>query len=610
MTRAHDVDLICVEGLWVHRSIPAMYQQLVAEWPHQVNVLRRVAGEWVGTTVAGGSQHVRDLALGLRDLGVGPGDRVGIVANTRPEWGQIDQSILHLGAVTVGIYPTLLADEVAYLLEHAGIEVLFVEDADQLAKVEGIRAQVPALRELVLLDGDGDGARRLEDVEALSKGVAGGDELFEAAWRALGPDDLATIIYTSGTTGQPKGAMLTHGNLTYTVHAAVSVLPYENGDTSVAFLPMAHALQRIASYGGMLTRARGYFTESPLTLMDDIREVEPTVQVSVPRIWEKLHARLCEVLAAAPPHRKRIFDWGLAVGREAAPYRKAGTPMPTGLRLRYALAKRLVHDRLKARVFGRNIRFLTSGGAPIDTEILEFFNALGLLILEGWGLTETAAPATLNLPDAYSFGTVGKPIAGTEVVVAGDGELLVRGPGVFKGYYRDEQATADAFTESGFFKTGDIGEIDAEGFVRITDRKKNLIVLSNGKNIAPQKLENRFQTIPLIGATLVHGDRRNYLVALFTLDPDVARSWAKAESVDGDLAAIAEDPRLVGRLDQLIGEKNAELPRFEQLKRWKILPDEWTTEDGSLTPTLKLKRRVLEARHKELLDSLYGGRRS
>ncbi len=620
LTRAPEVDLVQVGGLWVHKSIPALYQQRVAEWPHEVTVHWREHGVWRGISQARGAQRVQHVALGLMSLGVTKGDRVGIVANTCPEWGQIDMGILHAGAVTVGIYPSLLAADVAYQVDHAGLAVLFVEDEAQLKKVESVREDMPTLEHLVVMKGEVAGSMTLEELERRGRELEDGPARFEATWRELGQGDLATIIYTSGTTGQPKGVMLTHGNLSYVVHASATVLPYRRGDTSVAFLPMAHALQRVASYGGLYTGARGYFTESPQTLMDDIKDVEPSVQVSVPRIWEKLYARLQEILARSPRTRQRVFAWGLEVGREAAACRRERRPMGLRLRLRNALAKRLVHDRLKERVFGKNIRFLTSGGAPIDTEILEFFEALDLLILEGWGLTETAAPATLNLPDAYKFGTVGRPIRGTEIKVAEDGELLVRGPGVFSGYYENEQATAEAFTEDGFFKTGDIGDVDADGFVRITDRKKNIIVLSNGKNIAPQKLENHFQTISLIGNALVHGDRRNYLTGLFTLDGEEAVLWGVAKGILSEVARtqtgkegianfmkVVQSPALQAHIKKAVGEHNARLPRFEQLKKWELLPEVWSPSDGSLTPTLKLKRRVIEERHKALLDSFYEG---
>lgn len=614
--RAPHVQLVEIGGLWVHASIPAMYQQRVAEWPHDLVEFRKVAGEWRGTSAAQSARRVQQLALGLLGLAVRKGDRVGLVAETRPEWGRVDLAILHLGAVTVGVYPTLPADESAWILDHAECRVVVVEDEEQLEKVRAERERLPRLERVVVIDPPPgplrDDESTLADLEAAGAAAPGGAARFEAAWRAVGPEDLATIIYTSGTTGQPKGAMLTHGNLSFVVHSASSVLPGEPGDTSVVFLPQAHALQRVASYGGMFRRAAGYFCTSHDKLMEEIREVEPTVQVSVPRIWEKLHARILETVASAPPHRRRMFEWGLDVGRRAAPYLKAGRPLPLRLRVAHAVASRVVHDRLKERVFGRNIRFLTSGAAPISTEILEFFHALGLLVLEGWGLTETAAPATLNRVDDFEFGTVGKAIPGTTVKLADDGELLVRGPGVFRGYFKDPAASTEAFTEDLFFRTGDIGEIDARGFVRITDRKKNLIVLANGKKVAPQKLENHFKNAPLVGNCLIHGDRRSYLVGLLVLDHDEAVRWARRhglcrEEETPGCAALAALPQLRAQVDQDIAALNERLARFEQLKRWELLPETWSPDDGSLTPTLKMKRPVLEARHKARLDAMYAG---
>jgi long-chain acyl-CoA synthetase len=620
LRRAPLVELIEVGGLWIHQSIPALFQQRAYEWPQDVKSFQRVDGEWVGTSVATVAKRVELRARGLMALGVERGDCVGLVSNTSPEWGSCDLAILHAGGVTVGVYPTLLSEDMAYQLEHSAAKVVFLEDADQREKLAQVREGLKSLEHVIVID---PAARRtgdldLAELEARGAALSEGHERFETAWRGVGPGDLATIIYTSGTTGRPKGAMLTHQNVSYTVRAAASLLPHSPDDTTVVFLPLAHALQRVASYGGIYTRATGYFTASHHTLMDDIREVEPTVQVSVPRIWEKLHARLREHVERAPARRQRIFHWGLQVGREAARCRSEGRALPLRLRFRYSVARRLVHDPLKERVFGRNMRYLTSGGAPIDSQILEFFHALGLLVLEGWGLTETAAPATVNLPGAFRFGTVGKPIPGTQVRVATDGELLVRGPGVFIGYHADEDATAAAFTEDGFFRTGDIGEIDPDGFVRITDRKKNLVVLSSGKNVAPQKIENLLQTIPIVGNALVHGDRRNYLVALLTLDPEEAFPWAihrqllppsaaeaRGEELTRHLATLVSHPQLGVSIDEAVRERNQTLPRFEQLKKWRVVAECWGPEDGALTPTLKLKRRVVEERHRELLDSLY-----
>lgn len=618
LRRADRVELVELGGVWVHRCVPAMYQQRVTEYPHDLSEWHREGGDWRATSAAQGAERVKRVALGLLERGVRKGDRVALLSETRPEWGRIDLGILHAGAVTVGIYPSLPTDEVAYLLDHSGARVAFVEDAEQLEKVRAVRDRLPALEHVVVIApppgklGQGEGT--LAELEAAGAAAPRGDERFEAAWRAVGHEDLATIIYTSGTTGAPKGAMLTHGNLTFTTTVGARVLPHDPGEVSVVFLPMAHALQRVASYGGMFTRAQGYYATSLDALMEELRQVEPTVQVSVPRIWEKMHARILEGVRAAAPHRRRLFEWAIDVGRRAGTYRRDGRRLPLRLALPHALARRAVHDRLKERVFGRRIKYLTSGGAPIAREILEFFYALDLLILEGWGLTETAAPVTLNTPTAFRFGTVGRPIPGTQVKVADDGELLVRGPGVFRGYYRDPEASTEAFTEDFFFRTGDIGEVDAEGFVRITDRKKNLIVLANGKKVAPQKHENHFKAVPLVGHCLVVGDRKPYLVGLFCLDPDEVGRFARAQGLPGapegkatveDLRRLLADPRLASHLDRAIAAENEKLARFEQLKAWKVVPELWSPEDGTLTPTLKLKRQVLLQRHAETLEALY-----
>ncbi len=614
--RAAEVDYVELGGRWVHKSVPALYQHRVTGWPHDVCDYRKEGGRWVGTTAAEGARQVRELAQGLLALGVQRGDRVALVCGTRPEWLRVDLAILHAGAVTVGVYPTLPAAEVAYQLEHAGCVAAVVEDLGQLEKLRAHRDALPALRAVFVIDPPGPAgaladAQPLAALAAAGRALPDGEARFEAAWRAVGPKDLATIIYTSGTTGQPKGAMLTHGNLTFVVHASAAVLPFGPGDTSVVFLPLAHSLQRVVSYGGIFVRATGYWASSLDRLMDELREVEPTVQVSVPRIWEKVHARLLERVAASPPHRQRLFRWALDVGRRAGPYRQAGRPLPLRLRVAHELARRVVFDRLKERLFGRNLRYLTSGGAPIARELLETFHALGILILEGWGLTETAAPVTVNRPDAYALGTVGLPLPGTEVRVAPDGELLVRGPGVFAGYFRDPEASSEAFTEDLFFRTGDVGEVDARGFVRITDRKKNLIILANGKNVAPQKLEGVFGQAPLVEHVLAVGDGHPYLVGLVTLDHDELARWAQAQGLCGPtpdaaaLRALCAHPRVRAHVDAGLRAQNEPLAPFEQLKRWDVLDETWSVDDGALTPTLKLKRKVLEARHAARIAALY-----
>lgn len=615
--RAEQVDLVELGGIWVHRSVPALFQQRAAEAPELQSEFRRVDGEWRGSCADSRRERIERIAAGLIALGIEPGQRVALIAATRWEWPLIDLAILHAGAVTVGIYPTLSAAEVGYQLQHSGARIAITDDAAQAEKVRSLQAQLPELERIATLEGS-SGDLDLAALEVLGAELPDAAARVRERWEALGPGDLATIIYTSGTTGRPKGAMLSHGNLCYTARAASEVLPYEACDRSLTFLPLAHALQRVATYGGIYTQTQAYYASSLDEMQRELREVAPSIQVSVPRIWEKLHARIVARVEAAPLGRRRVFQWALEVGRRTAPARLANRPLSLRDRLAWALARELVTEPLKERVFGGSIRLLTSGGAPIDPELLEFFFALDLLILEGWGLTETAAPATLNLPGQCRFGTVGRPLRGTEVQLAPDGELLVRGPGVFQGYFRDEAGTQAAFTEDGFFRTGDLGEIDAAGYVRITDRKKDLIVLSTGKKVAPQRIEQVLQSIPLVGNALVHGDQRSYLVALLTLDHEAALHWGadkgvlppgapKSEGAEREdhLQALVAHPRFALTLDEAIQERNQHLAPFEQLKRWRVLTEAWSQEEGTLTPTLKVRRRPLEARYEGLLNQLY-----
>ncbi|MBL4845123.1 MAG: long-chain fatty acid--CoA ligase [Planctomycetes bacterium] len=615
--RAEHVELVELGGLWIHRSLPALFQQRTAEAPDALNGFHRVGDEWQGESAASSRARVERLAAGLIALGVEPGERVGLISATRWEWPLIDLAILHAGAVTVGIYATLAAGEVKHQLEHPGVRVVIVDRAAQLAKIEGVRDELPQLKRVLSIE-PLEGCLDLDGLAALGEGLEDGPAQVAARWQALGPGDLATIIYTSGTTGRPKGAMLSHGNLCYTARAASEVLPHNACDRSLTFLPLAHALQRVATYGGIYSRAQAYYATSVEDMERELRQVAPSIQISVPRIWEKLHARILARVAAAPPSRRRVFKWALEVGRRTSRDRLSGRPLSLRNRLAWGLAREVVITPLKRRIFGGSIKLLTSGGAPIDPQLLEFFFALDLLILEGWGLTETAAPATLNLPGQCRFGTVGRPLRGTEVRQAADGELLVRGPGVFQGYFRDEDATQASFTDEGFFLTGDLGEIDAQGYVKITDRKKDLIVLSTGKKVAPQRIEQVLQSIPLVGNALVHGDQRSYLVALLTLDLEAALHWAVARGVlppgapsatgderDEHLKSIVAHPQFALTLDEAIQERNQALSPFEQLKRWRVLIESWSPAEGTLTPTLKVRRRRLEERYREVLQALY-----
>jgi long-chain acyl-CoA synthetase len=541
-------------------------------------ILCKRDGRWVGETGAQALAKVRSVAAALLARGVKRGDRVGIIGETRAEWALCDLAILSVGACTVGVYTTSTADQAQYILDHAGVRLAFHDSAEHRAKLGPAREAV-GFAELEAFARSGD-VHLAADPGAFDRAVA-----------AVAPDDLATIIYTSGTTGPPKGAMLTHRNLCAVIEATRHLFPLGPEDIGVAFLPMAHSLQRVAGYGAMAMGVRGAFAESIEKLPENWREIQPTVQASVPRIWEKVYVKAQQKLGEASPLRRKLFAWALGVGRRMAEYRKRGAERfaPLELRAQHAVADRLVFTRIRA-LFGGKVRFLTSGGAPISIDLLEFFYALGILILEGYGLTETAAPATLNTPDAFRFGTVGRAIPGVEIQIdPADGEVLVRGPNVFKGYWKDEAATREVFAADGFFRTGDIGELDADGYLRITDRKKSLIVTSAGKKIAPANVEFVLKRhSPLISQVYAHGDRRSYLVALITLDPEeAARAGAEAE------------------VARAVAAGNQELARYEQVKRWKVLPAEFAQEDGLLTPTMKQKRKAIAERYAAEIEALY-----
>lgn len=586
------------ETIAVADSIPALYQERLGERPERVSTYIKIGGAWRGITQGQNLERVRRIASGLLALGIARGDRVAVIASTRYEWVCVDYAILHCGAVTIGVYPSSPPDAMRYLLEHGEARVVFVEDAALAERILGF--ELPALEQVVLFDGVLEGrALTLGQLEDRASELEAG--AFEERWRSVGHDDLATVVYTSGTTGPPKGAMLSHGNILHVIASVASLFPTSDEESAVVFLPMAHSLQRVGCYAGLQTGGSGAFAESIDKLIENFREIKPTVQVSVPRIWERAYSKILRGVEEAAPHRRALFRWALGVGRRAAPFRKRGASLPLRLRLPFALAEKLVFKRIRAKMFGERIRFLTSGGAPISIEILEFFYALGLLIIEGYGLTETAAPATINRLEDFRFGSVGKPIPGVALKIAADGEVLLKGPGIFQGYAKNPEATSAAFTEDGWFRSGDIGRVDGDGFLYITDRKKNIIVTANGHNIAPQNIENLFKNAPLISQALVHGDRRKFVSALFTLDPD---ELTEREGLR-DLSSAAKAPRIRDEVEKLVDKVNLNLPPHERVIKWELVADEWTEANRALTPTMKLKRRVLEERYRETLDAFY-----
>ena len=553
--------------------------------------------------------EVRDLSLGLESLGVGAGDRVAILSDSRPEWTVVDLAVLTAGAVTVPVYATLPANQVGYILAHCGARVVVAADDSQAAKVREERQRLPALDTIVVMDAGADGAgdelplpalierghRRLMTENGLGR-------MFKERAQAIEPDALATIIYTSGTTGRPKGVMLSHRNFIANIMDADRVIEITGEDTALSFLPLSHAFERMVVYLYLYKGATVAFAEAIETLGRDMQRVRPTVMTGVPRVYEKLRARIIEAVAAAPRVRQALFAWAVGVGHAAAAAGLAGAAPGALTRLQLPIADRLVLSKIRARTGGR-LRFVVSGSAPLGREVAEFLFAVGLPVLEGYGLTETSPALTTTPLGRARLGSVGLPLASVQLRIAGDGEVLARGPNVMIGYYDDPEATAAAIRD-GWFHTGDIGRIDADGYLTITDRKKELIVTAGGKNVAPQPIEALLKRDPVVAEAVLIGDRRRFIAVLLVPDfPTLAQRVPAAAGAGRDELVRRADVRAV--FEPIVERANSELASFEQVKTFALLPVEFSVAGGELTPTLKVRRRIVEARWTEVIEALY-----
>jgi long-chain acyl-CoA synthetase len=545
---------------------------------------------------------VREIAGGLAALGVESGDRVGILGGTVPEWTLSDYGALCSGAVVVPVYHTNSPEECEYVLSHAGVKVLILEDAKQAAKIAKVRANLPELEQLVVMTGTADGALTLEELRR--KGAGAGEALADERVAAVAPDDAATIVYTSGTTGPPKGCVLTHANLLSMAGAYIDRLGLREAPPVLfQYLPLAHVLARMVAIVGIDTGGTlAFWSGDAKRIVEDIAEAAPTHVPTVPRLLEKIQAR---AQGQAQGVKGQIFARALRTGQRVARARREGRSPGVADRLRHAVGDRLALSKVRA-VFGPANAIVVTGAAPISTEVLEFFDACGVTVLEGYGMTETCAAATLNTPSERRLGSVGRALPGTEVATADDGEILMRGPHVFAGYHRDEDATAAVMREGGWLASGDLGTVDDDGYVHVTGRKKDLVITSSGKNISPELIESALRETPWISQAIVAGDRRSYLVALVTLDPDEAPRLAAQAGVAPDLAAMADDDRVRAIVEADIQAANQRFAAIEQVKRFAILPRDLSQADGELTPTLKVKRSVVYDRYAQAIDRLYG----
>jgi long-chain acyl-CoA synthetase len=558
-------------------------------------------GTWHEWSFAELGAGVRELARGLAALGLQPGERVAVLGETRPEWTLTDAAVLAAGLVVVPVYHTNSPEECRYVVDHSGARAIILENTAQLEKIEAVRAELPGLEHIVSME---DTGRTTTVADLRARAGETSEAALEEWLDAIGPDDVATIVYTSGTTGPPKGCELTHRNVLFTGDAYREQIHLRPPATLFMFLPLAHALARVVQMVSLQTGSTlAFWSGDSRKLVEDVGAAAPTHFPSVPRVFEKIHARVLARGQEGSAVKQRLFAWAIATGRKARPALRAGSASAV-LKAQYALADRLVLTKVR-ELFGGKLELALTGAAPIPLEVLEFLDACGVTVLEGYGMTETCAAATLNTPEDPRFGTVGPPLPGTDVKIAEDGEILLSGPNVFKGYHRNEDATREVF-EGDAVRTGDLGELDG-GFLRITGRKKDLIITSSGKNISPTNIENALRESRWISQAVVHGDNRSYLVALLTLDPDEAPALATELGIEGDVPAMAAHPAVQETLQRAVDDANARFARIEQVKKFTVLEQDLSQEAGELTPTMKVKRAVVERRYADTFSALYDG---
>ena len=544
------------------------------------------------------------FSKGLNTLGVEKDDRVAILSENRPEWAITDFGGLKAGAVTVPMFSTLTAAQVSYILNDSGAKIICVSTEAQLKKVLSIRDGVPSLEHIILYEAIEDetpeGVIQFEDVCEHTEATASG-ESSEAS-----EDDIATIIYTSGTTGNPKGVMLTHANFISNLQACKSLIDVGETDVLLSFLPLSHVFERLGGhYVPLFSGAKIAYAESTFTVARNMQEVSPTVMLSVPRLYETMHDRVLSAVQAGSPLKQKIFRWGVSVGSAVSSAIQQGKNPSALLRMQQGIADKLVFAKLKAATGGR-LRFFVSGGAALPQSIAEFFHAAGILILEGYGLTETSPVISMNHPAKWKFGTVGVPVPGVEVQIAEDGEILTRGPHVMKGYFNNKAETAEVIDADSWFHTGDIGIIDEDGFVKITDRKKNIIVLSNGKNVAPQPIESELVQSPFISQIMLIGNERKNLAALIVPNFDALKAWASENGVEtDDLSVMLQTSEVQQLIQRDIRSRLTDFADFEQVRRFVLLEKEFSQEADEMTPTLKLKRNVIIEKYGDVIEQMY-----
>jgi long-chain acyl-CoA synthetase len=595
-------------------TIPDMFDKLTKRFVHSTRPLLMVKkdGTWRGIGYAEVRRNAELVAFGLASLGIQRGDRVSIIGENRPEWAYSDQAIAMLGAICAPVYPTMTAKQNEYIFNDAGVKAVIVSNQYQLNKVLKTLDEVPSLKHIITMN-ENIAAENV-NIMTFSKLLELGEAFekknpnyLDEARKRVKPDDLLTLVYTSGTTGNPKGVMLTHWNLCSNIQDASTHIKIEENDVLLSFLPLCHSFERMAgNYTAMACGATIAYAESIETVQSNLTEVRPTIITTVPRLFERMHGRIMKAIDSAPPWRKKLFFWSIEIGKQAAEAKKKKRFAPL-VRMQHALADKLVFSKIREKLGGR-MKFMVSGGAALPKEFGEFFEAVGITIIEGYGLTETSPVITANMLDNYKFGSVGKPIPNVEVKIAADGEICARGPNIMKGYWNLPQLTAEVIDNEGWFHTGDIGVIDSDGFVRITDRKKHLFVSSGGKNIAPQPIENLFLSSKFIEQFVLIGDKRMFCTALVVPDFDALKEHARSSNIPFNFNHdLVRNPTIYQLIEKEVEKIQKDLANFERVRKFTLLAKPFTIEDGEMTPTLKIKRKVVEEKYAHAIDGMYEG---
>ncbi|MFH1755097.1 MAG: long-chain fatty acid--CoA ligase [Candidatus Latescibacterota bacterium] len=586
-------------------TIPQLFLRAVSKYRKKDAFRVKKDGRYRDISHEDAFRSVHHAALGLLALRLAKGDRVALISENRPEWMIADLAILSAGCINVPIYVTVPAKQLEYMLKDSGARAAFVSDAKQLAKLLEVRTQLPALQYVITFDANCDvpGIIQLDNLIRNGASVPS-SQSYEEMISAVIRSDWASIVYTSGTTGDPKGAILTHGNFVSNATACASLIDINPTDTTVSFLPLSHVFERTAGYYAMMHAGVTIsYAESFDTILQNLEEVKPTVVTSVPRLYEKIYTRIMDSVTSGPYVKKLLFFWALNAGSNYVQQKLSGNLQPMTIR-KYNLAKKLVFSKLK-HITGGRLRFFVSGGAPLHRTIAEFFYAVDLPILEGYGLTETSPVIAVNTFEQFKFGSVGKPLPGVEIKIAGDGEILVKGPNVMIGYFKKPDLTNEAVVD-GWFHTGDIGFLDNEGFLSITDRKKDIIITAGGKNIAPQSIENAIKTSKYIGQVVLIGNRRKFISALIVPNFDNLRKFALAKNITyTDIPSLLKHPQIIDQIQDSLDRKSGDFASFERVKKFVLLDHDFSIEDNELTPSLKIKRAYVEEKYKEAIDKLY-----